>query len=200
MSDFSKDSETIAHQQKFSGYFENFANTEASPSVNSTGVKVMRCLNKVANRHQMQCQWAGSVQKKTYVDGYSDADIWVETNDCEVTSSFRSVFAELVMKELQLVGIQQIEGPDYKPTATSFYTQDCDFDIVFSKSDWTDPRRVIPPDSQDFRCKLNRQRAVKVLKILSKLYFSIQQNSTAFPDISGMRLERLVICCSKEIV
>lgn len=185
---------STAHQGKLSGYFEHFANTESSPSANPTGAKVMICVNKVANQFKMQCAWAGSIQKKTYVDGYSDADIWVETNSHVMTNLQRIEFADLVLKELiKSNGIQQIEGPNYKPKATSFYTQGCDFDIVFSKSEWTDEGSMISPNSQDFHCKLNRQRAVKVLKILSKL------NPCTFPKISGMQLERLILSCSKAI-
>lgn len=192
MSSFSGQN-TKVHQVQFAGFFENFANTESSPSVDPIGVKIMRCVNKVANRYRMQCRWANSVQKSTYMDGYSEADIWVETEERVITSPERIAFAVFVLNELQMEGLKQIEGPNFKPTVTSFYTQDCDFNLAFSKSDWTDSRRVIPPNSQELRCKLNRQRTLKVLKRLSKL------NPEAFPVISGIRLERLVLFGYKEI-
>ena len=89
--------------------------------------------------------------------GYSDCDLWVNTSDTVMTRSQRTQFAEAVFRELISNKFVSVEGLDYKPTATTFYTDECDFDINFSRSEWADSRRVISPSAEDFRRHLKQE-------------------------------------------
>ena len=140
---------------KIRGLFENFVNMNCSPTDSDEARDVMRVVSDIAHDMGMTCSWAGSRKKKTYVDGYSDADIWVETYKKVVTDDQRDEFAQRVYDELQNQGYTNVDYPDYKPVATSFYCDKISFDVVFSKSQWAaNNNRIIPPDNSAF-CKIS---------------------------------------------
>ena len=68
------------------GLFENFVNVNCAPTDSPEATDVMRVVSGIAHPMGMTCSWAGSKQKHTYVDGYSDADIWVETYTKVITN------------------------------------------------------------------------------------------------------------------
>lgn len=97
----------------------------------------------------------------------------------------------------------QVTGTVVKPTAVSFnvsspmpyqavtfYADNLSIDLIFSGGSWIEPGNIVPPNADLFRKQFQRQRAVKALKLLTKF------NPRGFPNISGMRLERLVLFCS----
>ena len=127
-------------------------------------------MNDIVAQYGMNCEWAGSQKKHTHVDGYSDADIWIETYNKTVTSETRSQITKSILKCMAKCNLfVHIQDPKYKPVATSFEANGYTIDIIFSNAEWIkDTNRVIPPDNVTFYMKSERQRAVKGLKLLSR--------------------------------
>jgi len=161
----------------------------------------------------MNATWAGSVHKRTYVGKYSDGDIWIETRGITIDESLRQVICKEISSDLRSLG-KEVIGPVFKPTATainisdgrydspqcyyehgssSFAFDNHDFDMIFSNCSWVEQSLVIAPNDSGFFQQLNRQRAVKALKILSR------GNPSCFPEIAGLQLERLVLCQSIDL-
>jgi hypothetical protein len=151
----------------------------------------MNAVTQVAHRYGFTCRWAGSVNKHTYVWGYSDVDIWVETYNTTVTMQMRQAFANEVVETLWIFGLYDVQEPIYKPVATAFSTADIDTDVIFSRAEWSN--QTVSPRNDDFHCRLDRQRAVRALKIVSK------KNAPYFPKMMGLAMERLVIYVSKKL-
>mmetsp|Transcript_37728 Transcript_37728/g.61149 ORF Transcript_37728/g.61149 Transcript_37728/m.61149 type:complete len:253 (+) Transcript_37728:121-879(+) len=119
---------------------------------------------------------------------------WVYTRGYTATENDRRAISQKLYADLRRSGFDFEEGePQFKPTATSFSTNQFTFDLVFSNSSWADRADVTPPDDSLFRKRPDRQRAVRALKLLSK------KNPSAFPRIQGVALERLVIYASQGV-
>ena len=128
------------------GYFENFVNMNCAPTDSPIAKEVMGTVSKIAQKRGMNSQYAGSV----HIDGFSDVDIWIETYGKVGSNQETISFATELINELKNKGYTDIEGPDYKLTATSFYTVNHDVDIVFSNAVWINQIRIAPPNNQDF--------------------------------------------------
>ena len=95
------------------GYFENFVNVNCAPTDSPVAKEVMVTVSRIAQKLGMNSQYAGSLQKNTYIDGYSDVDIWIATNGKVVSNQERISFATELINELKSKGYTDVEGPDY---------------------------------------------------------------------------------------
>jgi len=185
-------------RKRLSGLFENFVNMEAAPSKNPIFTKFIAVVNNVVSKHGMNPTWAGSQAKSTQVDGYSDADIWIETYKRNVTSQERDIICRNIILECQNTFDLNVidETPMIKPVATGFNIGMYSIDVVFSSGEWIkDFSRVVNPNvgCTDFYKRFDRQRAVKALKLLSR------DTPREFPHMQGLRLERLVLLASQDV-
>mmetsp|Transcript_38751 Transcript_38751/g.51059 ORF Transcript_38751/g.51059 Transcript_38751/m.51059 type:complete len:309 (-) Transcript_38751:184-1110(-) len=183
-------------RKKLAGLFENYVNVECA-SLSPVGKRVMEITSEIAHSKQMTVKWAGSVEKKTYIDRYSDHDLWVDSYGRPICMTEREDFAELVVEKLHESGeFVRIGNVRYNPCATFFTVNGYRFDLIFPYGDWVNTSEMMNPDSSKFKeqffKKFDRQRATKGLKLLSK------KNPRFFPKIPGLRLERLVVASSTE--
>jgi hypothetical protein len=136
----------------------------------------MRAVTTVAHEFRATAEYAGSRRKSTDVCDYSDADIFVETGRAkkgkirQTTRSDRKKFSFALIEALKAQGFN---SPTFenKPVATVFCVNDqLSLDLVFSNPSWCDP--PWPPDDTHFVNQPHRQRAVRALKLASKMVCS----------------------------
>eukprot|EP01041_Mallomonas_annulata_P006694 gene6694-13569_t len=184
-------------RRQLSGLFENYVNVESAPAKNYIHPIVAYVINNIVAKYQMNIETAGSHNKHTQISDYSDADFWINSFQRIVSDAQRTEICMKIKKSLEERPENfYVEGPNYKPVATSFVVNNYSIDIIFSHGAWSSGSgRVVEPSLSvaPFSKRFDRQRAVKCLKILSR------QFANEFPDIQGIRLERLVLFASIDV-
>jgi hypothetical protein len=150
------------------GHFENFINTRAAPRSDDPQIaRVMKAVTTVAHEFGATAEYAGSRRKHTDVFLYSDVDIFVDTKGQGIDDYWRKWFSKQLIAALTAEGFVNPRH-QYKPQATVFtLSRNLSFDLVFSDPSWTLP--PVPPDEVPFHGRPHRQRAVRALKLASKL-------------------------------
>jgi hypothetical protein len=152
---------------KWRGLFEHFVNSESAPS-NKTAKSIMSAVSKAVHDYPgtSVARTAGSMYKHTDVCGYSDLDIFIQS-ECDITEAKREDIANAVRHELGSTFVSM----EFKPVAVGCECNNIDFDLVFEKfaSTCKNHGYVTLPCQNDFYHKADRQRAVRALKLLIKL-------------------------------
>ena len=158
-------------KRKARGHFENVVNNECPDLL--IGAKFMKVVNGVLRDHKMTAEYAGSRNKHTEVDNYSDVDIWVKSTSA-VSKKRRNIITDHIRSALDATKTFQDIMVQNKPVATTFTgflapfrLFRFEFDLVFEKATWTEQRSA-PPNNEAFHDKPHRQRCVRALKLLTR--------------------------------
>ena len=161
------------HHKRSYGCFQSFLNAERSDhEYDECRTTFMRLATEILHAHKMKALKAGSVLKKTDVNGYSDIDVWVESS-LDVTVELRNEISEEI-KQRMIKNNWTVKNMQYKPVATCytcvFNEREMNIDLVFEKAEWVDKAICTPPDKNAFLNWPDGRYCVQALKLLSKYH------------------------------